>query len=142
MPIVSKFSHNATRAIKLGAAGLIASMLAQPAGAIDVPRLDTPSAASSPSVMAAVAQESQTDGSLLVQVRARGGGGGHRGGGGGYRRGYYYGGGLLLAPAIGYGAYSYYNDCRSVRVKEHRCWRDDDGDRHCGTRYVIRRFCD
>lgn len=89
----------------------------------------------------------------VTQVRARGGGGGHvRGGGGHYRGGHHHGGGhyrggryvpWIIGPAIGYGAYSYYNsDCRVVRVKEHRCWRDDDGDRHCGARWVTRRICD
>ena len=81
----------------------------------------------------------------ITQVRARGGGGGHfRGGGGHYRGGRgFYGAPLLLAPAIGYGAYRYYyDDCRVVRVREHRCWRDSDGDRHCGYRVVARRYCD
>ena len=84
----------------------------------------------------------------VTQVRARGGGGGHFHGGGGHHRGggHYRGGRYvpwIVGPAIGYGAYSYYySDCRVVRVKEHRCWRDEDGDRRCGTRWVARRVCD
>ena len=99
---------------------------------------------------------------LVQDVRARGGGGGGlRSGGGGHFRGggsHFRGGGshfrggyrpyryapLLLAPPLLYGGYSYYydDDCRTVRVRERRCWIDGDGDRRCGHRWVLRRICD
>ena len=141
------------RGLALGAVGLAAILLATPASAVDIPSVAAPAAGP--------ASVGQSDTAAAIQVRARGGSGVHSGGGvrsggfgvrsgGHFRGGHNFGRGigvpLLIAPAIGYGAYSYYNDdysdCRSVRVKLRRCWVDDDGDRECGVRWVWRRICD
>jgi hypothetical protein len=128
---MSQRKTSLNRIVQLSATGLALALLARPAGAVDAPKLDLPAISGT-----------QSGGAGVVEVRYRGGGGG--GGvyrGGGYRRPYYRGG-LIVGPIVGYGAYSYYNDCRSVRVKERSCWRDSDGDRHCGARWVVRRVCD
>ena len=76
--------------------------------------------------------------SLALAAGHHGGHGGHiggfHGGGGhfhgGFRGGAFYYGGPYFYD-YGYG----YDDCVPVRYR--RCWRDSDGDRHCGivTRY-------
>lgn len=80
-------------------------------------------------------------GATPVLARAHGhAGGGHVGHFGGHPHvghgGHYFrGGAFFYGPPIYYG-YDY-DDCSPVRVR--RCWRDDDGDRHC--RIVERYSC-
>ena len=67
-------------------------------------------------------------------------GGGHAGHSGGHPHfghgGHQFrGGAFFYGPPVYYG-YDY-DDCGPVRVR--RCWRDDDGDRHCRT--VVRYSC-
>ena len=117
--------------VKLGLVATAMGLGIRAASAVDVPR---------PGVPAPLAAE--TNGLPLVQVRAHGGGGGGRGGfrGGGFRG---YGGyGFYGGPAYYYGPTYYYGDCRTVRVRQNTCWRDSDGDRHCGDRWVVRQVCD
>ena len=142
---------------KIAWTGLVTGLGISAAAAADLPRLDVPGS-SAAIVAPAVATDSGSP--PVVQVRVRGGGGGggyhggggggYRGGGGGYRggggrgpyyRGGFYGGPLVIGPAYGYSYYSG-DDCRAVRVSERRCWVDDDGDRTCGVRWVVRRICD
>ena len=143
---MSRMSTSLKLSRGLCAASLALGLLAQPAGAVDAPRLD-PAALAAAAVGAA-----EEGGSCVVLIRAgrSGGGGGFRGGGGRGHRGGGFAGPLLFGSAIGYGAYSGYgygygygydDDCRTVRVRSHQCWRDSDGDRHCGNRLVYSRVC-
>ena len=149
----TKRSNRNHHGLAWGVAGLAAGLLATPASAIGLPNFS--------GLATGLAVNGQSAPATVIEVHARGGrggiySGGHfRGGGHHFRGGHSFGGHsfgrgigvpLLLAPAIGYGGYSYYNnyysDCRTVRVKERRCWVDDDGDKECGVRWVVRRYCD
>ena len=101
-----------------------------------------------------------TDSATVVLARAgRGGGFAGRGGGGGFRGGYafrgspgrfyggrpygFYGGALLAAPLLAAPFYYGYSDgCDVVTERVRSCSIDEDGDRHCGWRYIRRNICD
>ena len=139
-----RLSDYVKRTVLLAVAGVAVGLSADAAVALNAPKPE-PVAVHAVAPLSSAAVDPRGDAAPVIQVRARGGGGRVLRGSGGVRhfghRGRFYGAPLLLAPAFAYGAY-YYGDCRPVRVKERRCWLDDDGDRACGTRWVIRQICD